>query len=513
MDRHAFDSQIQRILTSHTFASKTQLRRLLEILAAHFDSQNTLQPHRVIQELWPEQKDRTSRDLATAVNRLRAALEAYYTDEGVHDSLLIRLPKRVGEVPGEFHERTWIAAELRPSAPPCAPPPDPIAAPAAEEPSPNGHSPQNSIPAQPAYRIKTLAAILVTAAVMCAVAAFAFFRMRSPDGPPVTARIDGNTLVVVNAKGEQLWTRGFPDGFWADFYRNGLAPDMWFGDLDGSGKTTILLLYHPTVDGEARSTTLICFSDRGDELWRWTPGRVLPELGGEPAVFRTTGLAVLKAKPGAAAQILMVSDHYPQYPTQVALIDTRGKTVSEYWHSGHLDHMVLADLDGDGRQQILLLGTSNGYNQATLVVLDPARMGGASLETARPELQIHGMGIAQERFRLLFPRSDLSRATTRYGQAREITFANGVIRVTIEECRISPYCLAWYQFDSRMNLRNAYPDDQFRDTHDQFYRTSDRHTFTEAEAQEFWKVRCLVGCRTDFVEIAKPTANPTGSGQ
>src|SRR5258708_39019554 len=86
---------------------------------------------------------------------------------------------------------------------------------------------------------------------------------------------------------------------------------------------------------------------------------------------------------------------YPMGPNQIAVLDSNGKTISEYWHSGGLIDMVLADLDGDGREEIVATGIANGHDhQATLVVLDPDRVFGASTDV-RPEFQIHGMGAAQ----------------------------------------------------------------------------------------------------------------------
>lgn len=498
MDRNAFESQVKRILSSGTFASKAQLRRLLEILAAHCETQNTLKPDRVMQELWPGDKERTSADLATARNRLRKALEAYYAGEGAGDEVLIRLPRRVGEETPEHRAQAWITAEAR-NRPGQAPSPLPAIAEIPADPGP-------AVANQRKRPWKWVALTVAAAACALLAAALMLMRMRTVDDRPSTARLDGNALVVVNARGKELWTRSFPDGFWQDFYKDGLAPRLWFGDLDGSGRTSVLLVYHPAVHAESSSSQLICFTEDGEERWRWNPGRVLPELGSEPAIYQVNGLAVLNARAGTPRRIVVASLHYPQYPTQVALVDANGKTVSEYWHSGHFEHMIVADLDGDGKEEILALGESNGYNQATLVALDPDRMGGASLEAARPELQIHGMGIARERIRLLFPRCDLNLATMQYNEGREIAFSNGVVRVAIEECQITPYCLEWYEFDSKFELRKVYADDGLRDAHARFYLGAAAHPFSAKEAAAFWKVRCLAGCAGDYVPAAADDA-------
>jgi hypothetical protein len=167
--------------------------------------------------------------------------------------------------------------------------------------------------------------------------------------------------------------------------------------------------------------------------------------------------------------------------------------------------MVLADLDGDGRQEIIAAGVANGYDhQATLVVLDPDRVFGASTEV-RPEFQIHGMGVAQERLRLLFPRSDLNRALFQYNEAIEPAVEHGTLRLTVLECITPPGCRIWYEFDKNFRLIAAFAgSDEFRSAHARFYESGkDAHPLSAEEQAAFQKVRCLAGCKTEFVPVGK----------
>ena len=51
-------------------------------------------------------------------------------------------------------------------------------------------------------------------------------------------------------------------------------------------------------------------------------------------------------------------------------------------------------------------------------------------------------------------------------------------------------------------LRSVMPDDQFRSAHKEFYLSrKDNHPFTPEEESQFQKIRCLVGCNTDFVPV------------
>jgi hypothetical protein len=491
MDRNVLDNQVDRILRSPVLASKPQLQRLLGVLSAQFEEQNTLKPDRVMRELWPDEPRRGASHLATAMNRLRRALETYYSEAGAQDEVLIRLPKRGGEEAADHRAHLWMTAEPREdSEAPVA------AALAVKEPPRRTEAAKGR-----AVHVNQMGWWVAAGAILPYFIMAGIMLMRNAHGVPSTARLDANTLVVVSAKGKELWSRSFPQGFWQDFYKDGLAPKMWFGDLDMSGRTSVLLVYHPAVDAASQSSELICFSQDGEEKWRWRPGRVLPELGTEPAVYRIAGLAVLKANARAPARIVVMSWHHPQYPTQIALVDANGKTLSEYWHSGHLDQMMLADLDGNGEQEILGFGESSGYGEATLVVLDPNRFGGASLETERPEQQIHGMGIAHERYRLLFPGGDREHTTTGYDRAREMTFANGVLRLSVQECNIQQRCIHWYDFDRKMNLRNVYSENSFRNAQAEIDRGQGENPLATPEEQAFWKVRCLAGCAGDYTPV------------
>src|SRR5260370_15417859 len=114
MDLTAISEQIERILRSQSFASKSQLRKLLEVLFQHMDSQTNLTPDLVIKELWPDEiRTKRSADVATEMNRLRHALESYYNGEGKSDPIIISIPNRASPAPDATHETPWILAQHR----------------------------------------------------------------------------------------------------------------------------------------------------------------------------------------------------------------------------------------------------------------------------------------------------------------------------------------------------------------------------------------------------------------
>ena len=474
MDRASISEQIDRILRSKAFASKGQLRKLLEVLWQNFDVQTTLKPDRVIRELWPEEtRTKGSADVASEINRLRHALEAYYSGDGSNDPIVITLPNRSVAADGALEKR-WIAASTRGS--------------------------EERLPASRA-RLPKRWIIAAAVVAMCA-GAFLSVGLLSAHGQPRFARFDGAVLRITDAEGKELWSKSFPEGFSTDwYYEKEYGTRVWFADLEGKGHTSVLFSYLAASGPQSHQTTLICYSDRGKEKWRWTPGRELPELAGSPSTFRTAALQVLKATANRPPRIVVASLHEIWWPSQIAILDSNGKKISEYWHSGALRNMVLADLDGDGREEILASGISEYDHQATLVVLDPDKVFGASTEE-RPEFQIHGMGVAQERMRLLFPRSDLNRAMYQFNMAMEPKVEQGSIRLTVAECITPVGCYIWYEFDRSFRLIAAYAGgDEFRSAHARFYGSA--HPLTAQEQAAFQKVRCLVGCKSEFVPVGK----------
>jgi hypothetical protein len=483
MDPAAIGDQIDRILRSQSFANKSQLRKLLEVLFKNIDSQTTLKPDRVIKELWPnETKTKGSADVATEMNRLRHALESYYSGEGKTDPVTIILPNRTVPGPDGMPEKRWIVAKPREEE---------------NTGSRRANEDQRPIPQASAGRGLKLAAAIAAIGIV----GYLGIRMLAGYDQPKFGRLDGSTLRIMDGEGKELWSKVFPEGFGPDwFYAHG--PVIWLGDLEGKGHTSVLFVYS-AAGPLSHSSTLICYSDRGKEKWRWTPGRELPELVGSPATFLTVALGVLKATEKRPPRIVVSSQYHPWWPSQIAMLDSNGKTISEYWHSGVLSSMVMADLDGDGRQEIVAAGIANGYDhQATLVVLDTDRVFGASTEV-RPEFQIHGMGVAQERLRLFFPRSDLNRALFQFNMAIQPTFEQGIIRLTVLECITPPGCHIWYEFDKNFHLIAAFAGgDEFRSAHGRFYQNGkDAHALSAEEQAAFQKVRCLVGCKSEFVPV------------
>ena len=306
--------------------------------------------------------------------------------------------------------------------------------------------------------------------------------------PPARYRVDGRELVVLDRHDHRLFSHEFPEApiVPADF---GQHPAIRFEDVDSDGRLEFLFRY-ATASETRIGQVLYCFGDRGALKWKFIPGRKVRDRQQEftPAYF-VNNAHFLPARGGTDPRVVVTSNHSVHYPNQVAVLDGHGRVLGEYWHSGHLLDLDAADLDGNGEQEIMLAGVNNGYRQATLVVLDPRRVGGASRQPPGDSRQLEGFGPGTERAVVFFPRTCLSQLEE-FNRAVEVQITAGEIAVMVTEAADpQPPGTAYvvYHLGYDLRVRAVTPSDAARARHRELEAAGQlRHPLSPAELDR-WK--------------------------
>lgn len=263
--------------------------------------------------------------------------------------------------------------------------------------------------AQRGLSSRLLIGILVVGAVLLTSVAARVWRRN-----PAHARVEHDTLLVFDANGAELWRKTFPHPLAETGNPGRAALSLWVGDLDDDGRSEVLFSPHPLGDS-ARSTPLICYDHRGRTRWEHrNERRVQAASGPFSSVYGIGDFLVARLGKGRSNAVLVSTTHQFYYPSQVALLSPDGRMLRSYWHSGHLNHLQVADLNGDQKPEFYLAGINNARHAATMVVLDEDHFAGASAEPVSPAHQLLGFEAGVEVARFIVPPTCLSREVDPY---------------------------------------------------------------------------------------------------
>jgi hypothetical protein len=247
-----------------------------------------------------------------------------------------------------------------------------------------------------------------------------FLRPSHRNSDPFDFRIDGPELVILAKNGHELWRYDTHLENLRDdkAYRSRFQtkkcgtlepgtdlPWIIIKDINRDQKPEVLFCTWTT--DEHGGGNLICLSNGGKELWHFKTGREMwcgaRTYGSE---YNIRGFSTLDIDDNGVLETVVISHQTPNWLTQLALLDSNGQLLGEYWNSGHLADFILADLQGDGQKELLTVGLNNEYGKGCLVVFNPRNISGGSPQT-KPEFTCRDLKPGTEEYYLLFPRTDV----------------------------------------------------------------------------------------------------------
>jgi hypothetical protein len=314
-------------------------------------------------------------------------------------------------------------------------------------------------------RYYSLIVTLIAVAALAILLVQQLIRIRP--GRPAMYRLEQEILAVTDNAGRELWKHVFEEPLSAVGYIDEEGQRrVWFGDIDDDSQVETLFVFFPTRS-ETQGNRLVCFSEDGKVKWDFKPGTVSDAMETYSPHYIISGMFVVDFGGSIGRRIAVTSRHTVHYPSNFAILDSRGIKQGEYWHSGHLDRAEFVDLDGDKVKEVLLSGVNNGFQAATLLVLDPRSLSGASDQGTGSRYQLLGLPLAHERAVLLFPRTCINRKFELYNIGRTIIARDGQINLHVYE-RLAgtsevPYVI--YTLDYQLRLLRVKLSDYFIAAH------------------------------------------------
>jgi excisionase family DNA binding protein len=335
------------------------------------------------------------------------------------------------------------------------------------------------------------ARFLAAGLALVSLAALGAYLALIPKGPPANLRAEGNELVVMNRRGHELWRHQFPHPLMTFPYADeeNLRFTRWFGDLDGDGRIELLFVYNPVVR-EDFGVPLYCFTEAGRVKWRFAVGTRIRNL---EQIFNDVYFSG-RFLVSATGKVIVGSAHYYSYPFQIAVLDSEGKLLSEYWHTGHVGHLQLADLDGDGTEEILAAGVNNAFGQATLIVLELGNFHGASLTPPDSPLQFPDLVPAAEKAVVFFPKSCITEKFEPFSRAAGLRVTSELIELQVFQTHreTGPYLV--YQLNRNLEVLGLTVSDIFENRHKELEAEGKLdHSLSSAEIERLKQIRVVRG--------------------
>jgi hypothetical protein len=196
----------------------------------------------------------------------------------------------------------------------------------------------------------------------------------SPKAQAANFHIDGSVLIITDGKDKELgrFDTGLPGLLDEKAYRDRFQvktlddenmvkwPTILIEDLDNDQAPEII--FSTQTQGEQKEGRLYCLDRRGRVLWEFQAGgRHVFGTEALSADFMIEGLGVFDLDRDGSRELYVIGAHVHEPPTQLAVLDHEGRLISEYWNYGRLIDLEAADIDSDGRPELLVVGTNNEY--------------------------------------------------------------------------------------------------------------------------------------------------------
>lgn len=306
-------------------------------------------------------------------------------------------------------------------------------------------------------------------------------------GEPAQFRVDDRSLIAEDRNGRVAWRYRFEEPLDPNAYRS--STEVWLkgGDLDGDPATMeFVFRLAPRGTGDVHSERLVAFTVKGELMWSFTTGRRVKAKRRElSSIYDVNSFAIVPSRKGTPL-VAFSANHASAYPNQVGALNGKtGKLEREYWHSGHLLRLSVHDWDRDGESELLLAGVNIGRADATLIILDPLRMGGASVQPEGDPSQLEGFAPGVEKAVVRFPRSCMARRWGRMNRAARFSVLPSGLEIVVFDGNIESGAFLVYSLDRNLNVVQVDPSPDFSVRHHRQQREGDLdHEYSPNELLE-----------------------------
>jgi hypothetical protein len=269
-------------------------------------------------------------------------------------------------------------------------------------------------------------------AALAALALLANLMFKSPaikDANPAFVRYNegSNSAEILNKANQLLWQ--IPSQKISEVVQDegrSCTPHIVVDDIDGDGKSEVLTtLWHPgDGPGTVDSPFLRVYDNRSHLRFKKTFDESIRYLGRQYSDTWTAERVIAVDGDFRGQKDIFASWTTGRSPQVFTRVNAQGDELGQYWHFGVMFGMFAADLNGDGKKELILTGRNDTLDSLhqefpAIAVLDPMRIVGKKKSAASAGFALQESDA--EIYYLRLPVSPLSAALDKYEQVHNLT--------------------------------------------------------------------------------------------
>lgn len=312
--------------------------------------------------------------------------------------------------------------------------------------------------------------------IILAAAGFWFGIVKNPVPDRAEWRVKDLASIVYNKFGFRIWQAG----------RYGEAV---LDDIDGDGKTEILVGFTRDAETGYRGC-LYCYNQDFSLRWKNKLGHDVRYGDMTYSDFFSVHIRAVHNFNRDGEKEIFVQVGHNYFPVNNVIIDRHGKVLSEYWHSGDLSCVEIADFIPDnGTDELILAGQNNEFNSGVLIVLDPFKMFGASPQS-NPYYTMEDSRIGGEIAFIKFPTTHFQAGQVR-DEAKILGInENGVVRIALVNYPVIDSGengeLVLYHFNRNLDIQFVDLSDFYYKSFEKFFTDKPRLKYNDPELIKYF---------------------------
>ena len=189
------------------------------------------------------------------------------------------------------------------------------------------------------------------------------------DKNPYSVYADGNNIYVINKKGNLLWSYHHPLEKFIYLNPSSLKYFIKLYDIDNDGQNEIFYIQIPSNDSNQRikQPMIIALSNLKDTLWTYTfRDLVVSERESLSSDYNLNFIGITQLEKKDI--LVCFAQNATSFSNAVFLLDIKtGKRINKtHWVSGHIMGGMIMDINNDNKDDLILSGIDNGYEEAVL---------------------------------------------------------------------------------------------------------------------------------------------------